>query len=770
MRNKVLSFLSESNEWIEGLPLGNSKLGVMVWENIPSQVFSLNHENLWRHNNKAEINTSKVIGQIRELILSGKSNEAHNLFISQFSNHFINCNAYQPFFDFLITPHGKYESCKRNLNLENAICEVRHISKQNELTYSAFVSQKHNVIIIKITSDNPEIFDLKITRQHDSDCKYDFEFHNNIGIFNGVFKEGIGFSAVMSLEDFDGELLINGKEATLYNAKRLIVKIALDTSYNNEKPLEACKKNIENIYNIQIEEIIEQHKSDFKEQFNTIEFSLGAKEQKTTEEMYQSIFNDEKCISNNMYEQLFNMARYMLLSSSSENSLPMNLQGIWNIDVKPEWESGITTDMNIQMDYWLALPAGLPQTQFALFNWIEKMYPVMKKQSKDIFSANGVYIPQYTDVFMVPTVFDWAGSFQVLWSGAAAWISQHFFEHYKYTNDEEFLFKKALPFMKECALFYKDFVVKNENGQYIVCPSASPENMTEKGDWLVNTSTMDIALIKELTKNLMYVNKKFNLNDADFQYWKDLYDNVVEFPVARDENDNILYLEEWVEHSKQGDLGHRHISHIYGLFPGKLFFEKGNEYLKEAAIKALHRRRENGFGSCATWSHAWYACCFARIGDENQALKSINDLMETGMISNFLTTHNDWREGDKSCKMIDHKLFQIEALLGVAASMCEMLLQSYDDYIYILPSLPEKWASKGYIKGIRSYNNLKFDLYWENAIIKEVYIYTVTSGQVNLKVNVGVDKVFVDEIETPIKDNKIILKYDKEQKIKLLFN
>lgn len=762
MNNTILNFTTLANEWIEGIPLGNSRAGVMVWGGPSEQTYSFNQETLWRKNRKKELKTSHIINEVRELVLAGKSKEAHQLFVKEIEDQTDDINAYQPFYDLMIKSNIKnFENYERNLDVANGVLEIKYGAEDNFISSNTFVTNQYDMVIINQNSTKAVDYEFDIIREFDSDCEYKFNFEGNTCIFEGEFAEGVTFSSVISIQNNDGEFICTGNKAVLKNTTGFTVKITMATSFQCENHKQKCIDLIEKSSKANYLDIFNNHKDCFHKKFATAEFCLFDQNDATTDQLYNNIFEKNE-FANSFYEQFFNMARYFVISTSSEDSLPINLQGIWNKDTKPMWECGHTMDMNEQMDYWLSLPANLGYAQMALFNWVDSLIPTMRKNAKDIFGIDGVYIPQYSDVFMVPSKCEWAGSFQVLWSGAATWIASHYFEYYKYTNDKEFLLKRAYPFMKECATFYKQFVVKNNEGKYIICPSSSPENMTANGDWLVNSATMDITLIKELTQNLLFINEKFKLGDTDSVFWQDLNKNMVNYPIIKDEKSNILYLEEWIENIEQGDLGHRHISHIYGIFPGKSFFQKGNEELKDAAIKALYRRRQNGFGGCATWSHAWYACCFARIGKGDEALQSINDLMETGMINNFITTHNDWRDGgDKSNRMIEYRLFQIEAILGAAAAMCEMFIQSFDDYIEILPALPKKWSKKGYIKGLKAYNNLEFDIYWENGEPKKIVAYSKEKGKVNLKLNSSSKNIEINNQEIHMESHCISLEYNE---------
>jgi len=370
--------------------------------------------------------------------------------------------------------------------------------------------------------------------------------------------------------------------------------------------------------------------------------------------------------------------------------------------------------MNVQMAYWMTEAANLSECHMALFDWIDSHSETMERQCEAIFGAkDSVYIPQYTDVFMVPSCWKEYGPFQVLWSGAAPWLAAHYYQHWQYTGDDEFARTRAFPFMKRCMNLYLYLLTKDSNGKYVLAPTTNPENWAGKEEGqLVHTATLDIALIHELAQNLIKMNRDLGLNDPMEERWQDVDSNMMDYPV-----DETGLLREWVDDREPTDPIHRHMSHLYGVYPSKLFY--GHEDLTAAAMKALDKRLSGDPIRSTTWSFAWDTCLFVRLGCIDRAMEFFGHLIHGGLLSNLLTTLWDWKP-DTKYYVFGHKLFQIDALLGICGAICEMLVTEYDAEIYLLPALPQEWKEKGAVKGFRLQHGVELDFRWSAGQITTI--------------------------------------------------
>jgi len=706
VKKTALRFTSPTEDWIEGLPIGNSKSAVMVYGKPGEERLCFNYDECWRKSRIKTVRLAHVMPEIRRLVLEGEGLKAEDVVYKNTREGIDEINPYQPFFDINAKIRGisNVEGYSRGIELNNGVGYTEFINNGNSIRYEFFAEHKSDVVVVRLTAKAPISLSLDVTRPEDNECRYLVEYRDNTVKFDARFDEGLGFSAGVRLCT-DGVAHMVGGSILVDNMTYLTLYTVMTVDREDEEAGSQRDKKLDSIINADYTTLLEGHITDFSSLFDRCELELGGSEDVITSKIYEDMCNG-KSIATELYEQLFAMAKYMMISSSRPGSLPINLQGIWCHDIAPMWECSYTMDMNMQMYYWLTMPLGLHECEEPLFDWLTKMTPKLNKQCKEVFGADGIFVPQYTDRWAEITKGPF-GQFQTIWSGAAAWLCRHFFEYWQYTDNDEFLLERAVPFMRLTARFYRDFLVKNEEGRYILCPSCSPENRTVKKEWMVNTATMDITLIHELMGNLLYINEKFSLNDEDASFWRDIDENIVDYPVRADG-----VLDEWVQESEQEDPYHRHISHIYGIFPGKLFTEGGDKRLYDAAVAALLKRRSGGFGSCATWSHAWYTCCFSRIGDGDTALSCVKDLMQTGMICNYLTTHNDWRDSGRTNTMIKYRLFQIDALLGVVAGISEMFIQSFVHEIRILPAIPNELGA-GHINGVCAYHGVTVDVEWD---------------------------------------------------------
>lgn len=662
--------------------------------------------------------TADLIDDMRKLILTGKTHEAELIFKDRIRDEVDFVNPYQPFFDLEIhcevetIPENSYH---RSVDMRTAVGTVSY----DRSCMECFTSQICNCIMIQFTSEQRKNLEIVLSRPEDPECNYQVSFSGNELVFEGVFIENIRFSAVIHIST-DAEKWSYQEESNrliLENTYHLTAAVTMDVDTEGNSRVEQCRKELAKALEMSFAEHKKLHTAKHAAVYDRVNLDIEeAGNEKTTEQLMKEIYAYEEP-DLQIYEQYFNACRYFMIATSYGADLPTNLQGLWNHDIAPMWESGYTMDMNVQMAHWMVNALNLQECIEPLYKWITSDMPKLRKRCKDIFGVEGIHIGQYTDVWFESCKCEWAGTFQTLWSGAAAWICQHFTETWKYTGNDQFMLEKAYPFMLECARFYENFLVKNEKGNYILCPSCSPENQTINEDWLVNTATMDIFLVDELLHNLLMIEKHFHINSGHKEQWEEILDNMAAYPIGEDG-----VMREWVDPVEYLDPGHRHLSHIYGLFPGKRLHDRDKKEISDSVVKAIERRRAQGFGSSSTWSFAWYACCFARLCEGDSCLKSIDDMLYSGMLTNFFTTHNDWRESGRTNQMIKGKLFQLDANLGGAAAIAECFIQSYDNEILILPALPQRWAKGGKITGINGYHGTTFDIYWKNGRVTKLDI------------------------------------------------
>ncbi|MBT3271900.1 MAG: hypothetical protein HN368_02000, partial [Spirochaetales bacterium] len=411
----------------------------------------------------------------------------------------------------------------------------------------------------------------------------------------------------------------------------------------------------------------------------------------------------------------FNYGRYLLCSSSATATLPANLQGKWNEDLSPPWNSDYHHDINLQMNYWITEPAGMEAYTEALFQHIERFVPHARKAAADLYDCRGVWFPIQSDAWgrATPEAFGWA-----VWIGAAAWLAQHMWWHWEYGRDKSFLIERAYPFIKEVAAFYEDYLIEDENETLQIVPSQSPENrFVETGSEfpvsLCVSASMDIELTWDLLTHAVQASEILEIDEDKRAVWNTILNKLPELKLSEEG-----YLLEWNEDFKEQEPGHRHFSHLYGLFPGEQFHPDRTPDLYKAAIKSLRRRLAHDGGHTG-WSRAWTACFFARIGEGNESMSHLAHLITDFASDTLLDLH-------PPC------IFQIDGNLGGSAAVLEMLLQSYYGEIHLLPALPDSWP-EGKVRGLRARGGYRIDIEWSDSALTSASIVTMETGICRIK-------------------------------------
>lgn len=716
--NPALGYDKSSMQTIMGMPMGNGMMGVMLYGEPGNEILALNHNRLWRNKIDKTIRTADIVNVLRKDRLTRNAKKADEVFLEAIKEVPMVINSFQPFgnLSIQIPSIDSYKEYHRELDLQKGVAHISYKSGGIAYGFECFISEKHDVLMLKLSTDKSGALDCRLTlsRIDDPECNVSIAYDKGLLLFNGEFKEGISFAAAVNILHNSGRKNWENNGIVIHNADMAMITLALETSHIERDPMARCRRRISRISD-EYEQVKTIHMEDHGNLYNRAQLTLHSDHTEDTEGLFETVL-EEKMIDNRVYEQIFNMGRYLMISSSRPGSLPMNLHGIWNDNLNPLFECSYTTDLNVQMNYRMTAPCNLLECEQPLFDWICGNIDKLKQSAKEIFGCKGVYIPQYADYKFTPYCSR-DGAFQLLWSGAAAWMAQHFYEYWRYTGDERFLLECAYPYMKECANFYKEFLIKSA-GKYIIYPSCSPEQKTDKGTYLVNSSTMDITLIHELLSNLINISNAYNLDEEERRLWAEINHDIIQYPV-----DEEGCLREWVDDAEVGDPHHRHLSHLYGLFPGKLFTSENSSDLYKAAIKALHKRKEGG-GAGSWWPpeiYPGFAGCFARIGDGDAALTCINDLLMSGQtLNNYF--------------MVDHRTTgpDLNALLGATEAIAEMLIQSYDDVIKILPALPSAWPN-GRFSGLRGYDGFVFDIEWLEGRITHATVRSHNGGACSLQ-------------------------------------
>lgn len=707
----TLIFDQPANCWEEALPLGNGFLGAMIHGKVDREIIEINEDSLWsgakmeRRNDCAQEN----LQEIRELLKSGKVEEAQKLSVRSFFSKTPHSVHYQPLAQVYIEfhqSHGPINGYERSLQLETAMFSMRNsFGNDCEFMRESFISYPDNVMVYKLKTTKKEQlnFDLYLQRR-DTRSGKTVSYLDSINCvndtiylsgYNGNRQEGIDYTCGCRVEIVDGTIKQYGTRLVIEKASEVTIYVTGRTSYRSENPLLWCEQHLNKISRKSYADLKEAHIRDYQLHYDKMNLEFPDTQNLASLSVSKRLANLRKGNADPQLLSLyFNFARYLMIASSREGSLPANLQGIWANEFEPSWGSKYTININLQMNYWLVEKVGLSSLHLPLLEFLERMLPSAKATAKAIYQSNGACAHHNTDIWCDCDPMDF-NSASTIWPFGYLWLTLHVMEHFQYTRDEAFI-RRFFPILKENMQFLLDYLFIDQNGYYASGPSVSPENSYRTKDGQVATicmsPTMDIQLITEFLTQYLLVCEW--LKEECFQVEaKHILKHLP--PIRIGKHDQIL---EWQEEYEEVELGHRHISHLFGLYPGTQIRWDQNPDLMVAAGNTLKRRLEHGGGHTG-WSCAWIIHFFARLKDKNQAHDMLMKLLCESTLDNLFD----------NCPP-----FQIDGNFGGANAILEMIVQDYTDKVLILPAVSQQLAN-GKLENFVLKSGAKLSMEWEDC-------------------------------------------------------
>ncbi|MFS0637718.1 glycoside hydrolase N-terminal domain-containing protein [Mesobacillus foraminis] len=702
------------NMWREGLPSGNGKIGASVTGGIGLEKILINHEGLWHLGKKDTLpDLSHTLNETRELMNQEKYIEAswHLTNSLKETGYQTRLASFLPLVELTLRMQQTegFKHYRREVDMETGEVTVRWEEGKDKFERKLFVSRMDDMVVYEINSTGNSLtaefqLDLKKTdsismvqRVKELENTMKRKVEDQFIFFAAKNDDNTEYGAVLRMIPTGGKISIENGCLRCADARSVQVMMKVFIKGDHVQEWSRLQDELLEIRG-NYQDLLSAHSPLHQSLFHAASLNLhGSTDEQSNEELLLDAYEGEA--SPSLIEKLWKYGRYLFISGTRRQGQPFGMYGLWGGDYQLMWCHRMANE-NIQMMYWHAAVGGLSELVPALFTYYEEMMEEFRENAKKLYGCRGIYIPAGTTPGigvpnqLVPVIMNW--------TGAAGWLAQHYYDYFLYTGDKELLVGKVLPFLKEVALFYEDFLVLNEDGLYQFYPSVSPENtpenfMPKDGKPLAHpmpttiNATMDFAILKEVLLHLIEGANEASVYLDEIDKWQEMLTRIPQYEVNQDGA-----IKEWMHPNFDDRYNHRHVSHIYPVFPGREINSEEDRKRFEG-FKAAVSKRE--LGAQTGWSLAHMSCIYARLHDGDKALECLDILSRSCLLPNLFTVHNDWRNMGVSME-IETAPVQLDASMGIINAVQEMLLNVSPALIKLLPALPSRWK-KGNIKDFR---------------------------------------------------------------------
>ncbi|MCL5097673.1 MAG: glycoside hydrolase family 95 protein [Candidatus Omnitrophica bacterium] len=716
-------------QWDQAVPVGNGRLGGMMFGALEKERIQLNEDTLWSGGPRDVDNPEalKHLPEVRRLLFAGQPAQAMDL-----ANRFLMGNPktlkpYQSLGDLLLDfpGHAAATDYRRELDLDTALARVTYRLGNAQFTREIFSSAVDQILVVRISCNQTGQVAFSATLNRSQDAVTRVAAPNQV-IMEGQLDGGKGlqFQAILRAVPEGGQVTATPGGLSIKGANAVTLLLAAATSYLNVSPDLFCESQVAAAANKSYSDLRAAHVADYQRLFRRVTFELESSRVKNgpTDERLAAVQKGDD--DPRLVTQYFQFGRYLLISCSRPGTMPANLQGLWADGMNPPWNSDYHLNINLEMNYWPAEVCNLSECALPLFDLIDRLREPGRKTAKVQYGCRGFVAHHITDAYGFTAPGD--GAQWGLWPMGAAWLCQNLWEHYAFNNDRDFLARRAYPVMKESAEFFLDYLVEDAKGQLVTGPSISPENSYRLPNGqtgiLCMGPSMDTQILRELFTHCIQASTELNV-DSDCR--KQLSATLKRLPPPQ--IGKYGQLMEWMEDYDEPEPGHRHMSHLFALHPGSQITPHGTPALAQAARKVLERRLAHGGGHTG-WSRAWIINFWARLEDGDQAYDNVMALLSKSTSPNLFDLHPP---------------FQIDGNFGATAGIAEMLLQSHAGEIHLLPALPKAWPD-GHVKGLCARGGYEVEIAWYDGRLGGAQVSARDDGNCRVRTGLPVHVTSVD--------------------------